>query len=91
MSNHAHGATYTDLNNVPEPFRKLSGAKLSLEHINWLSQRSAELGAFKKVGDGEIFEPDEGAARVEFAASHHIEGSIWVEGPPPVVEAEVIE
>jgi hypothetical protein len=71
-------AQWTDLNAVPAPFRKLNGARLSLEQINCLATRAVELGGIRDNGFGEVFEPSEGAARVEFMAIHKIEAGVWV-------------
>jgi hypothetical protein len=75
-------AQWSDLNEVPANRRKLDGCRLNLEQINLLSKRENELGAWQEVSGGKFWNPDEGAARLEFIAANHVEGGMWIAGAP---------
>jgi hypothetical protein len=51
-------AEYPKLATVPAPQREYLGARLSLEQINFITRREAELGGFVTVPDRAIFEED---------------------------------
>jgi hypothetical protein len=68
--------TYTDINNVPVPWRTYKSVRLNLNQINEIIS-NAYLHPIE-TETGNI--PDYGKARAEFAATHHVEDGFWVKG-----------
>ena len=63
---------YTDINQVPVPWRSYKSARLNLTQINEIMA-----DAFANAtGDS----PDYGGAKARFAESHHIEQGFWISG-----------
>ncbi len=63
---------YTDINQVPAPWRSHKSARLNLAQINEIMA-----DAFANAtGDS----PDYGGAKARFADSHYIEQGFWVSG-----------
>lgn len=71
---------YKNLNEVPERWRKLKGARLSVEQVNEICKRAYELGEEREIEGETIFQWNRAAAQDEFMKAHTIVGDIWISG-----------
>ena len=75
---------FSDINEVPESFRRYRNARLTLKQINDIIEEAYD-NQFEQHGS---LVPDYGKARASFEASHHIEEGFWVMGPADEIEIE---
>lgn len=70
---------YTTLHEVPEPWRKLYGARLNVDQINAMMADAYTLGTYSSDAEGNPagFVPAYGTARRDFAARHYIVNGFW--------------
>lgn len=71
---------YSDVTEVPVPWRMLRGGYLNVRQVNWIMARAHKLGTWQKDPEtGEVlhFLPDLGTARDEFVAAHELRDNQW--------------
>ena len=76
--------TFTDMNDVPEPWRVWRGAKLNLEQVNSIIEDAYD-NQFEQEGS---LIPDYGGARARFEEKHEIVESLWVRRSKKAKRAE---
>lgn len=65
---------YTDLNDVPQKWKTLKGARLSLSQINSIMEMAYSEPVETEAG----YIPNYGKAKQDFEQSHEVDNNLWI-------------